>query len=81
VVVANVWQEVLGIPKIDIYANFYDLGGNSILIIEIISRLNRIFQIDLPLLSLVESPTISELAQCIEAVYRAERYTRRGVRA
>ena len=37
---------------------------------QVIAQLNAIFQIDLPVLSLVESPTIAELARCIEDVFR-----------
>jgi acyl transferase domain-containing protein len=69
-VVAGVWQEVLGTPQVGIHDNFFALGGHSVLATKIISRLSRAFQIELPLLSLYESPTVAGLAQCVETVYR-----------
>jgi acyl transferase domain-containing protein len=69
-VVASVWQEVLGIPRVGIHDDFFELGGNSILATQIISRLNDTFQVDLAVLDLLESPTVAGLAGCLEAVYR-----------
>jgi phthiocerol/phenolphthiocerol synthesis type-I polyketide synthase E len=71
-VVAGIWQEVLGISQVGIDDNFFELGGHSILVLDIISRLNRMFQIELTELSLLEAPTIAGLAQCVEAVFRIE---------
>lgn len=67
------WQAVLGVPRIDVDDNFYRLGGHSILIPQVVARLNATFQIDLPLLSLMESPTVAELAECVEQVFRRGR--------
>jgi acyl transferase domain-containing protein len=69
-VVAGVWQEVLGTPQVGIHDNFFALGGHSVLATKIISRLSKAFQIELPLLSLYESPTVAGLAECVETVYR-----------
>jgi len=70
--VASVWQEVLGLQKIGIHDDFFRLGGNSVLIPQIVGRLNQMFQMDLPMLSLIESPNIAGVAQRIEAVYCIE---------
>jgi phthiocerol/phenolphthiocerol synthesis type-I polyketide synthase E len=70
--VVGVWQRVLERDGIEVDDNFYDLGGHSILIPQVVGRLSEIFQIDLPPLSLVESPTVAELAGCIEDVCRSE---------
>jgi acyl transferase domain-containing protein len=69
-VVAGVWQEVLGMPQVGLHDNFFALGGHSVLATTIISRLSKTFQMELPLLSLYESPTVAGLAQCVETVYR-----------
>jgi amino acid adenylation domain-containing protein len=66
-VMAGIWAEVLGLERVSIHANFFELGGHSLLGVQIISRLRQIFQVDLPLRSLFEAPTIASLAQCLEA--------------
>lgn len=66
--VAKIWQELLGIKYIGIYDNFFDLGGHSLLGIQLASRLSQAFKVDIPLRSLFEALTVSELAMTIEAL-------------
>ncbi|WP_414938297.1 type I polyketide synthase [Amycolatopsis sp. cmx-11-51] len=68
--VIGVWQAVLGVRDIGVRDNFYDLGGHSVLIPDVVARLGATFQLDLPVLSLVEAPTVAELAERIEDVFR-----------
>jgi acyl carrier protein len=66
--IANIWQELLGIESIGIYDNFFELGGHSLLAVQTISRLREIFQVEIPLRSLLlETPTIAGLAEAIAA--------------
>ena len=70
-VIASVWLDVLALQQVGIHDNFFQLGGYSLQATQIILRLRRIFQVDLPLRSLFESPTIAELAQQIEIMQQA----------
>ncbi len=64
--IASIWEELIGIDKVGIYDNFFELGGHSLLAVQTISRLREIFQIDLPLRTLLfEAPTVAELATVI----------------
>jgi phthiocerol/phenolphthiocerol synthesis type-I polyketide synthase E len=63
--IATIWQELLGIEKIGIHDNFFDIGGNSLNATQVISRIQEIFPVDLPLASLFEQPTIANLAEVI----------------
>ncbi|MBD1865229.1 MULTISPECIES: non-ribosomal peptide synthetase [Trichocoleus] len=65
-VMAEIWAEVLGLEQVSTHANFFELGGHSLLGVQIISRLRTIFQVELPLRSLFEAPTIANLAQALE---------------
>ncbi|MEW6735520.1 MAG: condensation domain-containing protein, partial [Acidobacteriota bacterium] len=65
--IAKIWQELLGIDQVGIYDNFLELGGHSLLATQVISRLRTGFQVELPLRSLFESPTVAGLANSIEA--------------
>jgi acyl transferase domain-containing protein len=70
--IASIWQEELGISQISVHDDFFMLGGTSILVSRIIFRLNRAFQVELPIISLLESPTIAGLAECLELVLREQ---------
>jgi len=64
--IAEVWQQVLGIEQVGLYDNFFDLGGHSLMGTQLISRLRQSFQVNLPLATLFEAPTVAELALAIK---------------
>jgi amino acid adenylation domain-containing protein len=59
---AKIWQEVLGGPHPYRHANFFALGGNSLLAAQVVSRVLDVFHIELPISMLFEYPTLSALA-------------------
>jgi len=61
-VLLTVWAGILHIEKIGIQDNLFELGGDSILATQIISRLRDMFRMDLPASILFDAPTIEELA-------------------
>jgi phthiocerol/phenolphthiocerol synthesis type-I polyketide synthase E len=63
--VADIWQQVLGIQQVGIHDNFFDLGGHSLLVTQVIGRLRDALQIDLPLSQLFNFPTVADLAKVI----------------
>ena len=64
--IALIWQWALGIAPIGIHDHFLDLGGNSLIGTQVITRLRQQFQLNLPLTLLFDAPTIEELALAIE---------------
>jgi NAD(P)-dependent dehydrogenase (short-subunit alcohol dehydrogenase family)/acyl carrier protein len=64
--VADVWQAILGISEVGIRDNFFEMGGHSLLAIQLISRLRDLLQADIGLTALFEFPTVAQLAQHIE---------------
>jgi amino acid adenylation domain-containing protein len=66
-VLAQIWVTILGLEYqvVGIHANFFDLGGHSLLATQIVSRVREEFQVELPLRTLFEQPTIAGLAQVI----------------
>jgi acyl carrier protein len=64
-VLCGVWIELLGVNQIGVYDNFFDLGGHSLMAVQLLSRLRSIFQLELPLQFVFEAPTIAELAQAL----------------
>jgi len=61
--IAAVWQEVLGISRVGAASNFFDLGGDSLGLIRVRSRLQRVLDRDVALLDLFSYPTIGALAR------------------
>ena len=68
----KIWCEVLKAEGIDIHANFFDLGGHSLLATQVVSRLRETLDVDLPLRTLFESPTIAGLAGKVAELKNAE---------
>jgi len=60
-----VWEEVLDIRPIGIHDNFFDLGGHSLAATRVVSQVVKKFQLELPLKSLFQSPTVAEMAAVI----------------
>jgi len=60
--IAEIWQELLGIEQVGIHDNLFDLGGDSLLVIQIVSRIREVLHIEVPLRAIFETPTIAELA-------------------
>jgi acyl-CoA synthetase (AMP-forming)/AMP-acid ligase II len=59
---AAIWQEVLGGPPPRRHANFFALGGNSLLVAQLVARILDVFQVELSLSVVFECPTFSALA-------------------
>lgn len=65
-VVASIWAFYLGVESLGLHDSFFDLGGNSILATRIVSTLRETLQIDLPLRTLLENPTVFVTSEVIE---------------
>ncbi len=63
-----IWQQVLNRQQISIDENFFALGGHSLLAIQVIARVRDIFQVELPMRTIFECPTIMDLARYIEQI-------------
>jgi amino acid adenylation domain-containing protein len=63
--VAGIWSEVLGLKRVSIDDNFFEVGGHSLSAIRVISRLRDAFHIELPLRAFFEAPTVAGQAWAI----------------
>ncbi|MCB0167205.1 MAG: amino acid adenylation domain-containing protein, partial [Anaerolineae bacterium] len=62
-----IWQEVLPVKHVGIYDNFFEIGGHSLIATQIISRIRRHFDLDLPLRTIFDHPHIAALAKNIQS--------------
>jgi amino acid adenylation domain-containing protein len=60
--IANIWKVLLHVDKVGIHDHFFDIGGNSLIMIRLSSRLKEAFKRDIPVVSLFNYPTIAALA-------------------
>ncbi len=60
--IAEVWQEVLGVEKVSIYSNFFDLGGRSLGMVQVYNKLKNIFNREISVVELFQYPTIDGMA-------------------
>ena len=65
---AGLWIQVLGVERLGGDDNFFALGGDSILAMQLLSRIRDVFHVELPIHTFFETPTIAALARRIDAI-------------
>jgi amino acid adenylation domain-containing protein len=60
---AAIWQEVLHVEKVGVNDNFFDLGGHSLLMVQVNNKLGTVFNRNLSIVEMFQNPTIKSLAQ------------------
>lgn len=70
-VLASIWAEVLDLEQVGVHDNFFELGGDSLLITQLLTRVQQTWLVELYLRDLFEAPTVASLAETIKKVYQA----------
>lgn len=65
--IAAVWEELLGIQGVGLHDDFFDLGGHSLLLTQLVSRVRKQAAAEISLKSLFEKRTVAAIAEQIEA--------------
>jgi acyl transferase domain-containing protein/thioesterase domain-containing protein/acyl carrier protein len=61
--IAAIWRELLGVDRIDLDRSFTDLGGDSLLALDVLARIRQTLGVDLPLREMFDAPSVVRLAQ------------------
>jgi amino acid adenylation domain-containing protein len=70
--ITAIWQEVLRLERVGVEDNFFDIGGNSLDIIQVSGKLKEALSRDIPVVTIFTYPTIARLAQNLEQEPGAE---------
>ena len=63
--VTQIWESLLGVSPIAPDQNYFDLGGDSILAVQMFAQIEKVFQVKLPVATLFEAPTIGDLVEVL----------------
>lgn len=61
----QLWSEALGIEKVGVYDNFFEIGGHSLKAIALMAKIQKEFTVQLPMREIFNNPTVKEIAQYI----------------
>jgi acyl transferase domain-containing protein len=67
----EVWQNVLGVDRVGIADDFFAIGGNSLVAVQLVAQLRKALRVKLPMRTLFETPTVAGLVERVEQL-RAE---------
>ncbi len=76
-ILASLWKKALGLSEIDAGSNLFALGGHSLTATRLASEISRLFEIEMPVRSFFESPTLLGIARRIEVLRRRGEARRR----
>ena len=65
--VAGIRAQLLGVERVSVDDNFFDLGGDSLVATQLVARLRQTFNVELPIRTLFDAPTVAGVARAIEA--------------
>jgi thioesterase domain-containing protein/acyl carrier protein len=63
---SRMWADVLNVTEVGVFDDFFDLGGRSLLAIQLISKISDAFDVEVPLQLMFDSPTIAGLSHWLE---------------
>lgn len=64
--IAKIWQELLKLDQISIYSNFFEVGGRSLTLIELCTKLGKVYGREIVIAELLANPTVSGMARYLE---------------
>jgi amino acid adenylation domain-containing protein len=70
---AAIWQTLLGVALVGIQQSFFDLGGDSLLAVQLVAQIERTWGVTLPLPTIFHEPTIERLAEILRLKRRSPR--------
>jgi acyl-coenzyme A synthetase/AMP-(fatty) acid ligase/acyl carrier protein len=70
-ILAGIWCDLLGVERVGIHDDFFQLGGHSLLVARLASRVRQVLHVELPMVEVFKTPTIAALSAAVERAERA----------
>ncbi len=64
---ARIWQDLLGLPKVGVETSFFDLGGDSLTVLQMAAQVREVYDVRFDLRRMFENPTVAQLARMISS--------------
>ncbi|GAA3708032.1 thioester reductase domain-containing protein [Streptomyces tremellae] len=64
---ARIWQDLLGIAKVGVETDFFDLGGDSLTVLQMAAQVREVYDVRLDLRRMFEDPTVAQLARMVSS--------------
>ncbi|MEU4445428.1 SDR family NAD(P)-dependent oxidoreductase [Actinosynnema sp. NPDC050801] len=71
-VLARIWAQTIGVDHVGVDDDFFELGGNSLVAVQLIAQIRKAVGVRLPMRSLFDAPTVAGLAAKVEQLRAAE---------
>jgi amino acid adenylation domain-containing protein len=71
-ILAEIWRDVLTVPRVGVHDNFFELGGHSLLATQVLARVHDRIGTELTLQQFFATPTVAGLAPLVEAALIAQ---------
>jgi acyl carrier protein len=72
VTIAEIWQALLGLEQVGIHDDFFELGGNSLMVAQILVAIKQKTTVLLPIKAIFDCPTIKSLAEFAEVLLQTK---------
>jgi acyl carrier protein len=63
--IKDIWQQLLGVEQIGLNDDFFDLGGDSLLMTRLASRISEMLPVELSLNRIYDNPTVASIANTV----------------
>ncbi|MEZ2339477.1 phosphopantetheine-binding protein, partial [Mucilaginibacter sp. RCC_168] len=72
---AAIWTDLLAVERVGIHDNFFQLGGDSLLAMRLVSSIRRELNIEISILAIFESQTINKLSEYLDILLFRNKYS------
>ncbi len=66
---AAIWEQILGVDGVGAHDEFFEIGGESLRAMQVVTKVSQVFDIELPVRALFDAPVLADFAQAVQAAH------------